>query len=393
MALDLRTVFQAPTTASVADRVSTSPVLSPTHHVSAPPVAHVAPRLSTTSDALIPLAPPSSAAQTVDEPPTTQAISTLPGTDSDVGTSAPPVSRYKLESNIRFAARLYLTHPELTRTQIGALSGATRWQMDSHPVFQKTRNQLAAIRNAFPRLPKESAQAHANRISANHADLTCEALAHLVGCSIHSLRYRFPKLVSQSRPPSIAAIPPKKEGESYREHAFRILTANPHIPLARLAKLVGTHEANLRSDPRYFTLTPELQKVLTTTPRQPYETKSDHARQLRLKHPTLTPTQIAKLTGLDVSNVCGIIRRSTAPYERSGRGHPARATLTLPGSAPTPSPVRHLHSPLYPGSANAHIEYAVPVRTPPTDPQAAPCASSTPTMTPPSTSAHRNTPC
>ncbi|WP_139133375.1 hypothetical protein [Pandoraea sp. ISTKB] len=393
MALDLRVVRQAPTTASVAYRGSTSPILSPTHHVSAPQIAYVAPRLSTTPDALVPLAPPSSAADTVDEPPTAQAMSTLPGTDSDVDTSVLPVSRYRLESNIRYAARLYLACPELTRTQIGTLSGAARWQMDNHPVFQKARNPLAAIRDAFPRLPKEGVQAHADRIRANHPDLTREELAYLVGCNTHSLRYRSPDLVARSKPASITAIPPRKEGESYRDHAFRILTASPYIPFARLAKLVGTNESNLRSDPRYVVLTPELQKVLAATPRQPHETKSDHVRQLHLMHPTLNSTQIAKLTRLDVSNVRGIIKRATTPYDRPGRGRPPRARLTLPGSAPTSSQVRHLHSPPYPGSANAHVEYALPVRTRPTDPQAAPCASSTPTTTPPSTSAHRNTPC
>jgi hypothetical protein len=155
----------------------------------------------------------------------------------------------------------------LSLTQLASLSGATEAELRRDAQLFPLPEELAPVRQAFPRQAKESAMAYARRLN----------------------------LASQ-------------QGQ-----AGARVNDQP-LSLAQLASLSGAKVSNLRQDPQLFPLPEELAPVRLAFPRQDYESALAYARRLnlasqkgqagaRVKDQPLSVAQLASLSGVTESDL------------------------------------------------------------------------------------------
>jgi hypothetical protein len=245
------------------------------------------------------------------------------------------------EKPIAYARRLNLASQQgeagarvndqpLSLTQLASLSGAREAELRRDAQLFPLPEELAPVRQAFPRQAKESAMAYARRLNfasqqgqagarVNDQPLSLTQLASLSGAREAELR-RDPKLfpLPEELEPVRLAFP-RQAHESAMAYARRLNLASQQgqagarvndqpLSLTQLASLSGARESDLRRDPQLFPLPEELAPVRLAFPRQAKESAMAYARRLnlasqqgeagtRVNDQPLSLTQLASLSG------------------------------------------------------------------------------------------------
>jgi hypothetical protein len=249
--------------------------------------------------------------------------------------------RQAKESALGYARRLNLASQQgqvgarvkgqpLSLAQLASLSGATEAELRRDPKLFPLPEELAPVRQAFPRQPKESAIAYARRLNlasqqgqlgarVNDQPLSLSQLASLSGATEAELR-RDPQLFPL--PEELASVRQaflRQANESAIAYARRLNLASQQgqvgarvndqpLSAAQLASLSGATETILRRDPQLFPLPEELAPVRLAFPRQAKESAMAYARRLnlasqqgelgaRVNDQPLSVAQLASLSG------------------------------------------------------------------------------------------------
>jgi hypothetical protein len=236
----------------------------------------------------------------------------------------------------------------LSVAQLASLSGATESTLRQDPQLFPLPEELAPVRQAFPRQAKESANAYARRLNlasqqgqvgarVNDQPLSLSQLASLSGAIESNLRQDpqlFP-LPNELAPVRLAF--PRQDDEKPIAYARRLNLASQQgqvaarvndqpLSLSQLARLSGAKEAELRRDPQLFPLPEELAPVRQAFPRQAKESAIAYARRLnlasqqgragaRVNDQPLTLTQLASLSGATESHLRQDPKLSPLPSE------------------------------------------------------------------------------
>ncbi|VVE03169.1 hypothetical protein [Pandoraea anhela] len=266
------------------------------------------------------------------------------------------------ESRIRCARRLHEQFPWLDIDDIADVSGASRSHIRAALARQRLTSDMAYVLLQSPPAPRESGRKYAARLRAERPTLTDEQIELLSTARSPNIRPQGPGALPRDLQ-HVAQSTPQSIDEPSLHYARRLHTVHAGLTPIQLSQLSGAHVSNIRADPAFCTLTPELESVRARLRREPNENRTAYARRVYAAFPHLSRE--------DLSLVSGVTQVHLDQYVL----HPERR-LAMAGR-PTGTP---------------YADHGAVLRTPPADPRAAPSASSMPTMTPPSRSAHRNTP-
>jgi acetyl-CoA carboxylase beta subunit len=256
------------------------------------------------------------------------------------------------ESGMAYARRLNLASQQgkvgarvndqpLSLSQLASLSGATESNLRQDPQLFPLPEELAPVRQAFPRQDNEKPLVYARRLNlasqqgqggarVNDQPLSLAQLASLSGATESDLRQDRQLFPLPEELAPVRRAFPRQDKESANAYARRLNVASQQgqrgarvndqpLSLAQLASLSGVTEANLRQDPQLFPLPGELAPVRRAFPRQAKEKASEYARRLslasqqgqagtRVNDQPLSLAQLARLSGAREADLRRLLR-------------------------------------------------------------------------------------
>jgi hypothetical protein len=299
------------------------------------------------------------------------------------------------ESAMAYARRLNLASQKgqagarvndqpLSLTQLASLSGTTESVLRQDPQLFPLPEELAPVRQAFPRQAKESARAYARRLNlasqkgqagarVNDQPLSLSQLASLSGAAEPTLRQDPQLLPLPEELEPVRQAFPRQAKESANAYARRLNLASQQgqagarvndqpLSLSQLASLSGAMESNLRQDPQLFPLPEELAPVRLAFPRRDDEKPMAYARRLnlasqegqvgaRVNDQPLSLSQLASLSGAKEAE----LRRDPKLFPLPGELAPVRQAFPRQAKESAIAYARRLNLASQQGEAGARV--------------------------------------
>jgi len=202
------------------------------------------------------------------------------------------------ETNAAYARRLHGALSKLSIPEICLLSGVQESALRQDPAFRELPDALAPILLQFPQGESEKNQPYARRLHRERSELTLEQISLLSGVPEVALRH---DPAFRELPPELAPIFqrfPQAEGEKDQPYARRLHGVLPQLSVHQISLLSGVTKRRLMNDPAFRELPEDLVPILQRFPRAKGERNKPYARRLHGVLSQLTVTQISLLSGV-----------------------------------------------------------------------------------------------
>lgn len=217
------------------------------------------------------------------------------------------------DTMISHARRLHDRWPQLPLTDISDISGVTVSDLRKDSAFRPLPPHLAALRSEIPREAGEAGQDYARKLRAKRGDLSIADISHLSGVSESNLRQdaafgEVPAHVLAMRQQHLRG--PKQNGQAY---ARQLREAFPEARLEDIALAAEVLVSNLRKDPAFAEVPPELLAIRQSHPKGPRENKHDYGDRLAQALPHLSIQELSLVSGATVQKLALRLKRPAPP--------------------------------------------------------------------------------
>ncbi|VVE50610.1 hypothetical protein PAQ31011_04685 [Pandoraea aquatica] len=216
------------------------------------------------------------------------------------------------EFKIVCARRLRLHRPDLSSDQIQAISGATTLPLARDAAYNGSMDALRDILTELPREDDEGALAYATRVHMRHPKLPLVNLDMLSGAGLPTLRAHLSSGDPNTTLDQVLTAVPRNPEETLRQHARHLRSQFPHLLKSQLARITGSSACNIGGDPKLAVLSDKERQIRDEIPRDPGESGTRHALRILAAQPSLSPRQVANITGLDENNIRQKLRMQRA---------------------------------------------------------------------------------
>jgi hypothetical protein len=226
--------------------------------------------------------------------------------------------RYEREPNQAYALRLHHAHPSLSIPDLARLSGALAFNLEDDPRFHPLSAEQATLREAFPRLERESNLGYACRLREAMPGLTVRDISAVSGAMAGILRQHPPFLKMTAELAALRKQFPRLDGEGNLPYARRLHEALPELTKRDLSVITGAVVAHIRRDAAFQVLTPALAALRDRFPRLEGEENLPYACRLREALPLSSVADIALVAGVQKSD----LRRELSAQARAAAAGP-----------------------------------------------------------------------
>ncbi|WP_157603844.1 hypothetical protein [Rhizobacter sp. Root1221] len=214
-------------------------------------------------------------------------------------------------------------HPRPPQPDAASSSLAPRATLPQHPPSPTPSKDDAA--RLLPRLPGEPRIGHAHRLRERWPQLPLTDISDISGVTVSYLRKDSALGVSESNPRVDAALGevpdhvlamrqhlrgPKENGQHY---ARRLREAFPDARLEDIALAAEVLVSNLRKDPAFAEIPPELLAIRQSHPKGPRENKHDYGDRLAQILPHLSVKELSLISGATVQKLALRLKRPAPP--------------------------------------------------------------------------------